>query len=142
MGKSLNIAILLLLTIGLFSVSTKLTIAQEDQITFVLGRSGTGNFKDSDPVKFMDDTCGNVGNQWAESLMRYTCTSKEYIPALATGWTWSTDFMELTLTLRENVKFHDGTPYNASACKWNLDRLIHMMTSLPNDMLPFHVAIA
>lgn len=37
------------------------------------------------------------------------------VPALATGWEWSDDLMTLTMTLREGVTFHDGTPFDAEA---------------------------
>ncbi|MGQ4274634.1 ABC transporter substrate-binding protein [Terrihabitans sp. B22-R8] len=42
-------------------------------------------------------------------------------PGLATAWTF-TDPKTLTMTLREGVLFHDGTPFNAEAAKANLDR--------------------
>lgn len=46
----------------------------------------------------------------------------EIIPMLATGWTWSEDGLTLTMTLREGVTFHDGTPFNAEAVAANIDR--------------------
>jgi len=46
----------------------------------------------------------------------------EIIPQLATGWEWSDDGLTLTMTLREGVVFHDGTPFNAEAVAANIDR--------------------
>jgi peptide/nickel transport system substrate-binding protein len=46
----------------------------------------------------------------------------ELIPQLATGWEWSEDGKSLTMTLREGVVFHDGTPFNAQAVADNIDR--------------------
>lgn len=46
----------------------------------------------------------------------------EIIPQLATGWEWSEDGLELTMTLREGVTFHDGEPFNAAAVIANIDR--------------------
>jgi peptide/nickel transport system substrate-binding protein len=37
---------------------------------------------------------------------------------------WDLQQKEAKLTLRTGVKFHDGTPWNAEAAKWNLDRMI------------------
>jgi peptide/nickel transport system substrate-binding protein len=45
-----------------------------------------------------------------------------FVPQLATSWTWSNDARALTLTLREGVTFQDGTPMDAEAVKVNLDR--------------------
>ncbi|MBT2654434.1 ABC transporter substrate-binding protein [Bacillus sp. ISL-18] len=55
-------------------------------------------------------------------------------PGLAVSWKYSND-STLILTLRENVKFHDGTPFNAEAVKFNIDRINSdksMLTDLKN----------
>ncbi len=46
-----------------------------------------------------------------------------FVPGLATDWKYS-DPQTLVLTLRQGVKFHDGTDFDASAVKFNLDRYI------------------
>ncbi|MCL0078239.1 glutathione ABC transporter substrate-binding protein [Dehalococcoidia bacterium] len=46
------------------------------------------------------------------------------LPYLAESWEFSPDALTLTLYLRRNVKFHDGTPFNAEAAKFNLDRFL------------------
>jgi peptide/nickel transport system substrate-binding protein len=45
-------------------------------------------------------------------------------PNLATDWSVSSDLKSITLTLRKDVKFHDGSNWNADVCKWNLDLLV------------------
>jgi len=45
-------------------------------------------------------------------------------PQLATSWELSPDRTYYTFHLREGVKFHDGTPFNAEAAKWNLDNVL------------------
>lgn len=42
-------------------------------------------------------------------------------PSLAKSWEFSDDGKQMVLKLQEGVKFHDGTPFNAEAVKWNLD---------------------
>jgi len=44
------------------------------------------------------------------------------VPDLATGWSWSEDGTELTLPLRQGVKWHDGQPFTAGdvQCTWDL----------------------
>src|SRR5256714_3367402 len=44
-----------------------------------------------------------------------------FVPELATAWKY-TDDRTLVLTLRKDVKFQDGTDFNADAVKFNLDR--------------------
>ncbi len=47
----------------------------------------------------------------------------EPVPGLATEWTLQGT--AATFKLRQGVKFHDGTPWDARAAKWNLDRAIN-----------------
>ena len=44
-------------------------------------------------------------------------------PWLATSWTVAPDNKSVTLKLREDVKFHDGTPFNAEAVKFTFDTI-------------------
>jgi peptide/nickel transport system substrate-binding protein len=53
-----------------------------------------------------------------------------FVPQLATSWTWSADNRALTLTLREGVKFHDGEALDADAVKANLERYRSAQESL------------
>jgi len=43
---------------------------------------------------------------------------------LATSWKLAPDKSYYQFKLREGVKFHDGTAFNAQAAKWNLDRWV------------------
>jgi peptide/nickel transport system substrate-binding protein len=53
------------------------------------------------------------------------------VPELAVGWETTDRGKSLTLHLRKNVKFHDGTACDAEAVKWNLDRLLDKSTNSP-----------
>ncbi len=46
------------------------------------------------------------------------------VPMLATSWTISRDGKTVTLKLRQGVKFHDGTPFNAEVVKYNFERML------------------
>ncbi len=48
-------------------------------------------------------------------------------PELAEEWDLQDD--TITLKLRQGVKFHDGTAWNANVAKWNLDRMAFDPTS-------------
>lgn len=45
------------------------------------------------------------------------------VPLLAESYESNADATEFTITLREGVTFHDGTPFDAEAVKVNIDRL-------------------
>ncbi|MGH2403242.1 MAG: ABC transporter substrate-binding protein [bacterium] len=50
-------------------------------------------------------------------------TDGKLYPALAEKWEHSKDGKSLTFWLRKNVKFHDGTPFNAAAVKFTFDSI-------------------
>jgi peptide/nickel transport system substrate-binding protein len=45
-------------------------------------------------------------------------------PGLATSWEVSSDAMSYTFHLRQDVKFHDGTPFDANAVKVTFDHIV------------------
>ena len=47
-----------------------------------------------------------------------------FYPGLAESWEVSEDGLEYTFYLRNDVTFHDGTPFNAEAVKYTLDRIV------------------
>lgn len=59
-----------------------------------------------------------------DGLVRYGDGTLEVEPALATDWEISEDGRTYTFTLRDDVTFHDGTPFNAEAVKFNFDRML------------------
>jgi peptide/nickel transport system substrate-binding protein len=49
------------------------------------------------------------------------------VPELAESWKWDNE-TTLTMKLRKGVKFHDGTDFDASAVKFNIERLLDEAT--------------
>ena len=47
----------------------------------------------------------------------------ELHPGLATAWEPNADYSEFTFTLRQDVTFHDGTPFTAEAVKASFDHI-------------------
>ncbi|MGD1992805.1 MAG: ABC transporter substrate-binding protein [Anaerolineae bacterium] len=47
----------------------------------------------------------------------------DFVPGLAERWEMSGDGLTYTFWLREDVAFHDGTPFNAEAVRFNLERI-------------------
>lgn len=60
----------------------------------------------------------------------------EFVPQLATSWSWNDDNTVLTFKLRPNVKFHDGEKLDAAAVKASLDRA----RTLPDSLRKSEVA--
>jgi ABC-type transport system substrate-binding protein len=56
-----------------------------------------------------------------DALIDFVPQTLELKPGLAKSWAF-TDPQTLVLELVENVNFHDGTPFNAEAVKFNLER--------------------
>jgi len=48
---------------------------------------------------------------------------KSIVPDLATSWSWNEEGTELTLPLRQGVKWHDGKPFTANDVQCTLDLL-------------------
>jgi peptide/nickel transport system substrate-binding protein len=51
------------------------------------------------------------------------------VPQLAQSWEWAPDGKAITFTLRKDVTFHDGTPFDAAAVKFNIERMKTMPDS-------------
>jgi len=61
-----------------------------------------------------------------ETLLKYDPLEDKIIPVLATGYEKSEDNLTWTFALRQGVKFHDGTDFNAEAVKYSMDRTIRI----------------
>lgn len=83
-----------------------------------------------DPVQGTTTTVDNIVDYVAETLMGID-SQGTLLPLLATEWQMSADGLSFDVTLREGVTFHDGTPFNAEAVKWNFDRLLDPEVNVP-----------
>ena len=93
-------------------------------------QSGGGDFvfaASSDPVMLdpamaSDGETFRIARQQFEGLISTKPGTTELEPLLATEWSASKDGKSFTFTLREGVKFSDGTEFNAEAVCANFDR--------------------
>src|SRR5205823_2786256 len=63
----------------------------------------------------------NIHYAMYDSLVRVS-PKGEIIPWLAEKWETSSDGKTVTFTLRKDVKYHDGTAFDAESVKWNIER--------------------
>lgn len=75
-----------------------------------------------DPAFAQDGETFRVSRQIFEGLVGTQPGTADPAPLLAEEWTSSEDGMSHTFTLKEDVSFHDGTPFNAEAVCFNFDR--------------------
>ena len=77
-----------------------------------------------DPIKLAGG--GTVGGMELaalyDTIVRYNPTTKKYDPLTAQSFDPSPDYSEWTLKLKPGIKFTDGTPYDAAAVKFVVDR--------------------
>jgi len=88
--------------------------------TFTFGEFG--NAVALDPAIVTDGISFRVTVQGCESLLFFDGETTNPVPGLAESWTASEDGTVWTFKLVEGVTFHDGTPFNAEAVKYNFDR--------------------
>jgi peptide/nickel transport system substrate-binding protein len=76
-----------------------------------------------DPIATFLVSWGAVGSQIFDGLIIRTPDMK-LAPGLATKWEFRDNNTKLRFTLRPNVKFHNGEPFDAEAVKFTFDRML------------------
>jgi peptide/nickel transport system substrate-binding protein len=70
---------------------------------------------------------GAQGGMWTPPVLENLIevdVNYNHIPKLATSWEVSDDLKTVTFHLRQGVKFHDGSDFNADVAKWNFEQLM------------------
>jgi peptide/nickel transport system substrate-binding protein len=75
-----------------------------------------------DPAHETDGESFKVMDNLYENLVTYADTTTDIVPELAERWELTPDGLTYTFHLRPGVKFHDGTPLDAEAVVFSLDR--------------------
>ncbi|MFX4271450.1 ABC transporter substrate-binding protein [Propionibacteriaceae bacterium Y1685] len=88
--------------------------------TFIF--AGSSNPATLDPAMASDGESFRVARNIFEGLVSVKPGTIELEPLLATEWESSEDGKDHSFTLREGVKFHDGTEFNAEAVCTNFER--------------------
>ncbi|MTD55992.1 ABC transporter substrate-binding protein [Amycolatopsis sp. RM579] len=104
--------------------------------TFVFGAAGAP--KNFDPIFNDDGESFRPARQMFDTLVTYKPGTTQLEGALATAWSPSTDGKTWTFTLRQGVKFHDGTPFNAAAVCFNFDRWYNMKGAAAQSQMIYY----
>src|SRR5579883_1613650 len=75
-----------------------------------------------EPGNITDGNSIIVQDQIYNRLIEFKPGTTELEPGLATEWSVAKDGKSWTFKLRQGVKFHDGTPFDAEAVKFNIER--------------------
>ncbi|TVT22717.1 ABC transporter substrate-binding protein [Amycolatopsis acidiphila] len=104
--------------------------------TFVFGAAGAP--KNFDPIFNDDGESFRPARQMFDTLVTYKPGTTQLVGDLATAWTPSPDGKTWTFTLRQGVKFHDGTPFNAAAVCFNFDRWYNMKGAAAQSQMIYY----
>ncbi|HJF34116.1 MAG TPA: ABC transporter substrate-binding protein [Sporosarcina psychrophila] len=99
---------------------TKTEDGKNVQDTLVFGRGGDST--SLDPSRVTEGESFKVTVNLYETLLNFGAQDTTINAGLATEWEPSEDGLTYTFKLREGVKFHDGTDFNAEAVVKNFER--------------------
>ncbi len=111
---------LLVLTVGGCGGGVQQTVGEGKTVIIGIQAEPTS----LDPAQLTDYNSSRTAMEMYDSLLRFKDGSTELEEGLATEWSVTDDGLEYTFMLRQGVTFHDGTPFNAEAVKFNIDRQI------------------
>ncbi len=115
-GKAIVLGFMVL-SFLLFSVVAHAAAKDKDTLVYVMG----AEIVSLDPPNQTDTPSMTVINHICDLPIQPSGTDK-LVPGLFTKWENSSDGKSWTFHLRKGVKFHDGTPFNAEAVKFVLER--------------------
>ena len=91
-----------------------------------------------DPALISDGESWRVNLQIYDQLIQTKPGTTELQPGLAESWEANADGTSWTFHLRQGVKFHDGTPFNADAVCFNFDRWYNFKGSFQNPSATYY----
>jgi peptide/nickel transport system substrate-binding protein len=97
---------------------------QEAPKTLVYGT--TEKVTDMDPASAYDFHTWEIFQNIYQGLLAYKPGTTELVPGLAESYTVNDKGDVYTFKLRKGLKFTDGTPFNADAVKWSIDRVMSL----------------
>jgi peptide/nickel transport system substrate-binding protein len=119
------IVLIVIILVGSLYVLQLPPFAPEEEKILIMGTTDSVESA-IDPARAWDffgwEIIQNTGCTLVEIEPGSSAAEEDFNPALATDWTTSADGKTWTFTLREGVKFEDGTEFNATHVKYSFDR--------------------
>ncbi|WP_213455359.1 ABC transporter substrate-binding protein [Rhizomonospora bruguierae] len=104
--------------------------------TFVF--AGSGDPKNFDPIFNDDGESFRPARQIFDTLIQNKPGTADLVGALAESWEHDATGKVWTFKLRQGVKFHDGTPFNAAAVCFNFDRWFTMKGAAAQSQMLYY----
>ena len=141
-----SLAFFLLLSSIILPILPTITVAQEDTVVFKISASALPDEWDpvvtdwynvifgsyalfalqypiGTPAWYTAGTQGPIEDEWIGNLATDWVLERWPIENNTAGFNNTGGIRSATFTLRENVTFHDGSAWNATVWKWNIDRM-------------------
>jgi len=112
--------LLVLVAVGAFASGSQQTSGES------LVYATTEKITDMDPANAYDFHTWEIYQNVAGGLLKYKPGTTELEPGLAESYTVNDAGDVYTFKLRQGVKFSDGTPFNAQAVKWSIERVMRI----------------
>lgn len=119
------------------SVAVLVPVAALAQPTGTLVIADNETPENLDPANATNSTVNELLIGAYDTLVQFTAGETSVSPRLATEWSVAEDGLSYTFKLREDVKFHDGTPMTAEDVKFTFDRLHAAKGNVLNDLGAF-----
>lgn len=113
------------------NIPTIAPLSAEQTLTILLPE----NVATLDPAQVGDRQSAMLINNIYEGLVKYKPNSTTLEPALATQWQVQQQGKVWIFSLRQGVKFHDHTPFNAEAVKFSVERILAEQNSPYREMV-------
>lgn len=117
---NLKLIILRIVATLLLFASASALAQTYDLLRVVMNNAGVGNL---DVVTARHTKATMYARMFGDFLVYIDPDDFSVQPGLALEWSRNDDATEYTFKLREDVTFHDGTPFNAEAVKFNFDAI-------------------
>lgn len=78
-----------------------------------------------DPEAVTNNTSNYIMSTIYDSLLKYKPGTTTVAPGVADKWEISADGLTYSFHIRSGLRFQDGTPLDAKAVFWNIDRLLN-----------------